>query len=754
VLDPAGSSIALGSMPVTMTFSPDSSRIVTVLSGYRDQGVQVVDLASHRVVQTLVQGSAFVGATFAPDGRTLYVSGGDRDVVYRYAWREDSASLVDSIPLGPAPGAQRGHRHPAGLGTSGDGRRLYVAENLADSLAVVDLPTARVIERLATGRYPCDVVVHPDGRVYVSAWGDSWVASFTPRPSGLSLGPRIAVCRHPAALLLDPRGSRLYVACATCDRIAVVDTRRSSMMAVLDDAVPGAPDEGSTPNGLALSPDGRTLYVAEADNNALAVFQLSAGTSGIANGPGRDSLVGRVPVEWYPEAVLTRRDSLWVLNGKGRGTAPNPRLSQPGRAGPREPFRYTLGQTSGSLSLLAVPQDRSLRGLSRRVAIANHWDRLPAEVALPPFQHVVYVIRENRSFDQVFGDLAGADADSSLAYFPRAVTPNAHALAERFGIFDRFFTSGEVSGDGHDWCMAAYVPDYVEKTLPSDYSGRRRMASDTASVPADDVDDPSRGYLWDLAHRSQVSLRNYGEFTQRARNGSWVGIKPWLARSTDPEYPGFDLSVADTSRANRWIAEFRRQVAGDSMPALTILWLPNDHTAGARAGMRTPRAFAADNDLALGRVVEAITRSRCWKSTVVFVLEDDAQDGPDHVDSHRSVLLVVSAYNHAGLVHRFTNTTDVVATIDHVLRLGPLSKFDRYASPLTFASTPDTSPYSAIIPGVPMSERNPDRTPSAILSRRLDLSHEDRADAHLLNRILWRTIKGMRRPYPARLLAE
>jgi hypothetical protein len=446
-----------------------------------------------------------------------------------------------------------------------------------------------------------------------------------------------------------------------------------------------------------------------------------------------------------------------VLNGKGRGTGPNIRRSQPGRETPRDAQQYTLGQTSGSLTCLAAPTGRDLERLSKRVAASNGWTRSPRQNALPPFQHVVYVIRENRTFDQIFGDLANADADSSLVFFPRAVTPNAHALAERFGVFDRFFVNAEVSADGHNWTVAAYASDYVEKTVPSNYSGRGRTydyeGENRGEVPEDDVNEPSTGYLWDLAHRARVSLRNYGEFTRKAPDGRWVGTKAWLTAHTDPEFAGWDLAVPDTRRAERWIADFRAQIAGDSMPALTILRLPNDHTAGARAGSPTPRAYVADNDLALGRVIEAITHSRYWKNTVVFVLEDDAQDGPDHVDSHRSPLLVISAYNRPGVVHRFANTTDVLATIDRILGLGSLSQFDHFGRPLdeVFASAPDTAAYTARLPGVPMNENNAAGTPPARLSLQLDLSGEDRADEALFNRILWEMIKGPHRPYPAHL---
>lgn len=756
VLDPAGISVPLGSMPLTMAFSPDSSRIVTVLSGYREQGIQVVDRASRRVVQTIVQPAAFLGVVFAPDGRTLYVSGGDRDVVYRYAWSDDSAALVDSIVLGSPPGLDGGRAYPSGLACSPDGRRLYVAENLADSLAVVDLASRRVIQRLPTGRYPYGVAVDPDGSVFVSAWGASWVVSFAGDPAGLVPRRRIEVGRHPSAMVLDHAGGRLYVTCASSDRVAVVDTRGDSLLAALEDSAPGGTGEGSTPNGLALADDGRTLYVAEADNDAVAVFALGERTSGRGVGAGGDSLRGRIPVEWYPASLLAGGDSLWVLNAKGRGTGPNPRRGHSGRRLPEDRTQYTLGQTSGSLSYLAVPRGPALARLSGRVAISNGWDRAPARHALPPFRHVVYVVRENRTFDQVLGDLPQADGDTSLTYFPRAVTPNAHALAERFGVYDRFFVNAEVSGDGHNWSLAAYAADYVEKTIPSNYSHRGRTydyeGENRGEVPEDDVNEPSNGYLWDLARRARVSLRNYGEFTRKTADGRWVATKPWLAARTDPGFPGWDLEVPDTRRADRWIQEFRGQVAGDSMPALTILRLPNDHTAGARGGAPTPRAFVADNDLALGRVIEVLSRSRYWESTIVFVLEDDAQDGPDHVDSHRSPLLVISAYNRPGVVHRFVNTTDVLATIDRILGLGALSKFDRFGRPLDggFARIPDGSAFTALVPGVPMTEVNPDSTAAARLSRRLDFTVEDRADEPLFNRILWRVMKGEGRPYPRR----
>ncbi len=754
VLDPAGPSIALGSMPLTMVLSPDSTRVVVLLSGFREQGLQVVDPARRQVTQTLVQPAAFLGLAYSPDGRSLYASGGSQDVIYRYRWEGDSASLVDSLRLDPTGAVGRGSRYPAGIGVSPDGRRLYVAENLTDSLAVLDLTTGRVVQRLATGRYPYGVALGADGRVYVSAWGGAWIATFLPQGDRLLAGARIPVGRHPSALALNGRGTRLFVARASFDRIAVVDTRRDTVVGELSDAAAAGPPEGATPNGLALSPDGRRLYVAEADNNAAAIFELSAATADAPGTGNRDRLVGRIPVEWYPTAVLTRGNTLMVLNGKGRGSGPNPRRHQPGIQAPPDAHSYTLGQTSGSLTTLAIPTGSALDALSRRVARAEGWDRVRPRAAYPPFSHVIYVIKENRTYDQVLGDLAPGDGDTSLVFFPRSVTPNHHALAERFGLFDRFFVNAEVSGDGHVWSTAAYAPDYVEKTLPSTYSDRGRTydyeGENRDTIPEDDVNGPGTGYLWDSAARAGISMRNYGEFTVRDAGGRWTGTSAFLAAHTAPHFPGWDLETTDQKRVDAWLVEFRRFVGARSMPALTLLRLPNDHTAGGKAGALTPRAYAADNDLALGRVIEALSQSPFWKNTVVFVLEDDAQDGPDHVDSHRSPLLVVSAYNRPGVVHRFANTTDVIATIGGILHLRALSQFDYFGRPLAgiFATSPNLSPYTALVPGVPLDERNPARTAAARATLRLDLTREDPANEDLFNRILWAVIKGPERPYP------
>jgi YVTN family beta-propeller protein len=749
-------------MPLAMALSPEKDRVVVLLNGWRQQGIQVVDRRSGRVLQTVPLAAVFLGIAFSPDGKSLYVSGGNDDVIYRFDWKAGAATLGDSITLGVRQKGRSGVRYPAGIALSPDGRNLYAAENLGDSLAVIDLGSRRVVQRLATERYPYGVVVARDGTVYVSAWGGRTVSIFAPRADGmLAEVARVSVGRHPSALALNSNGSRLFVASGSTDKVDVIDTRARRVIATLNDASPAGPSEGSTPNALALSADGARLFVAEADNNAVGVFDLSASTSGYSTATGSDAVAGRIPAGWYPSALTTDGADILVVNGKGRGTSPNPGLTQPDQ--PRLPNSpaYTLGQINGTLTILpaAGVSGTELDAFSQRVASANGWNSTGQTQKYPPFEHVIYIIKENRTYDQILGDLSQADGDASIVFFPRAVSPNHHALAERFGIFDRFFVNAEVSPDGHNWSTAAYVTDYAEKTIPSNYSSRGRSydyeGGNRGVLPEDDVAEPSSGYLWNLADRAGITYRNYGEFVDAPNDPTgdsapvYVATKPTLEAHTNSEYPGFSLRVSDQRRVDVWLKEFREFVQAGKMPALEIVRLPNDHTAGARAGEPTPQAYMADNDLALGRLIEALSKSPFWKSTVVFVLEDDAQSGPDHVDSHRSPLLVISPYNRGGVFHRFANTTDVLATIEDILGLGRMSQFDENGRPLReiWKTQPDLTPYSALTPGVSLRELNPRRSAMAEASKKLTLKVEDTSDDDLFNHILWVTIKGDA-PYP------
>ncbi len=755
-LDPAGRSFDVGNMPLAIAALPgDPNRAVVLLAGWRQQGLQLIDLAAGRVVQTVDQPAAFLGLAFSPDGHTLYASGGNEDALFRYRFQDGALTLLDRIELAEKTEKAEKEpkkpstRFPAGLALSPDGTTLYVAENLSDTLAVVDLASGRVVERHPTERFPYAVVTAPDGTVYASAWGGTTVSVFTPGNSGrLAEAGRIPVGRHPSALLLNAAGTRLFVASASTDRVAVVDTAARKVKKELLDPPPAGPAEGCTPDALALSLDGSRLYVAEADANAVAVFDLAAATAGIESAHGDDRLAGRLPAGWYPTALLASGKTLAVVNGKGKGTGPNPDGAVPG-VHKAVGHAYTLGQLDGTVTVLPeVPHGNALAALTRRVVQADRWDRPRQPRKYPPFEHVVYILKENRTYDQVLGDLPGADGDPGLTLFPRPVSPNHHALAERFGLFDRFFVNAEVSTQGHSWSTASYVTDYGEKTTPSGYSDRR------PEIEEGETDEPAQGYLWNLALAKGLSVRDYGEATTpvQAADGrtTWKAMRPALGPYVHPDYPGWDLDIPDQRRADLWLADLDGFVKSGKMPALEIVWLPSDHTSGATPGKFTPRSSMADNDLALGRIVEGLSRSPFFKNTVVFVLEDDAQNGPDHVDSHRSVLLVLSPYNRPGAVHRFVNTTDVTETIEEILGLPALSHYDHFGRSLddVFTTQPDLTPYRALQPGVPLGERNPAKSAGAAASLRLDLSAPDRADEAAFNRILWTALRGEKVPYP------
>jgi DNA-binding beta-propeller fold protein YncE len=735
-LDPVGEVVDLGSLPINLILAPGGDRAVVVLSGWREQGVQVVDLKTRRVTQTLLQDGAFYGAAFSPDGHHLYVSGGNTDMLFVYAWKDGEAKFENKFELAKAKTEDHtGTSYPAGVAVAPNGKFVYVAEDVSDHLAVVNAATGEIAQRFSTDHYPYGVTLTANDQVFVSAWGGSTVSQFRVLEDGtLAYLGRIEVGRHPSAMAVS--GTKLYVTLAGSDRVAVVDTKLRKVTDYLHDAAPGAPPEGSTPNAVAFSKDGTRLFVAEADNNAVAVFDAAS-----------SKLLGRIPSDWYPTAVAEVGKELLVLSGKGHGTTANPDGPVPLTNWPDEkPRAYTLGQLSGSLRVLpASIAPAELAGFTERVVAANHWQAKPAARRYPPFHHVVYIIKENRTYDQVLGDMKEGDGDASLVYFPDiTITPNHHQLARRFGLFDRFFVNAEVSSQGHIWSTAAYVTNYGEKTVPSGYAGKR------ADMDGEESDEPERGFIWTQAIRDGITFRDYGEMVKG--NPGWPVTQHDLAADVSPDYIPFDLTTPDQNRADVWIAELQRFVRDGNMPQLEVMHLPNDHLAAGRPGKCTPRACMADNDLALGRIVQALSHSPYWKDTVIFVVEDDAQAGPDHTDSHRAPFYAISAYSRPGTVHRFINTTDVVAAIEDILGMGRLSKFDYFSRSVAdiFAPTADLTTYDPIIPTQDLNQKNPPKTAAARMSEGLDLSAADRVDDQLYNRILWFMLKGNVAPPVAR----
>jgi YVTN family beta-propeller protein len=568
-------------------------------------------------------------------------------------------------------------------------------------------------------------------------------------------------------MVLSRDGSRLFVACANTNAVWVVDVRSGKATEQIGVALyPEAP-VGTTPNALALSPDGKTLLVANADNNNVAVVDVER--------PGASEVEGFVPTGWYPTGVAFDRSGkrFYVLNGKGLVSAPNARGPFPGDTDGEG--RYTGNIFQGALSAVDLPDDGTLAAMTRRVRqLTPYTDAqrlapagvpkdspVPAGVGAPsPIKYVFYLIRENRTYDQVFGDLPVGNGDPTLTLFGEQITPNAHALVREFALFDNFYVNAEVSYDGHAFSTGAYATDIVQKLWPTNYGGRgAKYLSEGGGAmrnPYGNVAAPPQGYLWDFARRAGLSVRSYGEFVERdEKGGPNRASVPGLEGLVHPTYPPFDMDIPDAHRVDLWLEEFRAFEKNGNLPRLNIFSLPGDHTSGTRPGSRTPRAMVAENDLALGRFVEAISHSKYWPESAIFVLEDDAQNGPDHVDAHRSPALVISPFTRRGTVDStLYTTTSMLRTIELILGLPPMSQYDAAATPMSkaFQPTPDLRPFVHLEARWPLDEKNDWKSPGAEASLRMNFDQVDRAPELELNEILWQSVHGAgaRMPPPRR----
>ncbi|MBV8373660.1 MAG: hypothetical protein JOY69_10390 [Candidatus Eremiobacteraeota bacterium] len=485
----------------------------------------------------------------------------------------------------------------------------------------------------------------------------------------------------------------------------------------MGDAVEGARAIGVSPN--AITPGGDTLFVSLGAANSIAVIR-------------DDRLAGRVAAGWYPTDVLSTGNALYVLDGKGEGARANPNYRM------NDDRDYIGTIEYGSLRAYPLPGgDDVAQGNPQG---ARGWDDPPASAVVRkngPIAHVFLVLKENRTYDQVLGDVRAGNGDASLAWFGRAVTPNQHALAARFGLFDNAYTSGEVSDAGHMWTDAAFANDYVERFWPPIYGGRRELddlsSGSGARVPAD-------GYLWDAARRAGVSFRDYGELVDadKAHPGRRIADVPSLIGHIDPWYPGWDLNISDLQRLKEWRRDFKAQVSAGTLPQLELIWLPNDHTYGSKPGALAPASYVAINDYALGQMIDTLSHSNVWKSSAMFVIEDDAQDGPDHVSDQRTTMYVVSPHARGGVRHERYATVSILHTIEILLGMQPLSTYDAMAVPMAaaFVSSSDVRPYLAIAPRIDVTRRNGKVAYGAALSARLDFRRPDAVPAAVMRRIL------------------
>ena len=862
------------SLPTTVAVSPDRRYLAILNGGYgtytsgERQSIAILDRQTFQLADfpddrlgSNSQQTYFLGLAFSEDGRHLYASmasltdpagqkphdTGNGIAVYRFENGKITPegfltiSSRQDIPKGKVRRPDlEDVTYPAGLSVrnlAGE-EQILVANNLADEAVLLKVASGEIIHRFDLSVFrripaalPYTTILSADGRTgYVSLWNASIVAELDLQ-SG-KVVRRIALSRpestidagsHPTAMLFSRDGdeSLLYVALTNRDEVAVIERRTGKVICHLSTKLPGQKFGGSDPNALALSADGKRLFVANAISDSIAVFDVSG-----VRAKSQLEPIGFIPTEWYPTALAVTGDDLFIASGKGKGSGPAIQLA-PGVSARLREYEYVAALIHGSLARIPLADlDQQLGAYTQQVLDENrargNVDRVEFAIGRSPIRHVIYIIKENRTYDQLFGDLGVGDGDPSLAMYGEEITPNQHKLARQFGVLDNFYDSGDVSGNGHVWSTSATVTDYVEKTWPIGYRSRERTydyeGENLKQIPMDDDDpdaaEPATGYLWRNFARHGVSYRHYGEYivSTWCRAGApgpgekpqhpegdscpkgsihkgeplpanvgqphgspspypWAipvlsrnrPTKPELRGHFDPLFPDFEVSYPDQLRVDEFLNEFAgfvksRNEGSDAMPQFILLRLPDDHTTGGRKGEPTPSASVADNDLAVGRVAEAISHSPFWDDTAIFILEDDAQDGPDHVDAHRSIALVISKYAPAAtgsksggsfVDHTFYTTVNMVRTMESLLGVPPMNVNDARAAVMSavFGGRGDQPAFTA-------DTRNRDNgliykanVQNWDEGANLDFSHADAADSAVLNKYLWQDRMGDR-PMP------
>lgn len=756
-LTPVGKSLPLGDLPLNMAVSPSGNYLAVTNNGYSRQFIQLFDVKKEKQLSEITIPKAWVGLAFSKDSRRLYASGGNDDMIREYVIRNQRLYQTDSIVIGkPWP---ENRICVTGIALDDKRSRIYAVTKENNSLYVCNVRTHRVLKQIPLGAEAYTCLLSPDGTtLYISLWGGEKILFVNTQTDQIT--DSVTTESHPNDMCLTHNGEYLYVANANSNSVSVIDTKNKKVIETLTTSLyPDAP-AGSTTNSVALSSNDKILYAANADNNCLAVFDVSH--------PDHARSLGFIPAGWYPTCVRVAGGKLWVSNGKGFRSMANPegpnptdtrqKLSSEGFKGGKRPVQYIGGLFWGKMSVIPVPDKITLSAYSQAVYKNTPYNKEKDETAsgepgnpIPekpggatPIKYVFYIIKENRTYDQVLGDVKEGNGDPALCLFGDSITPNEHRLVQNFVLLDNFYVDAEVSADGHNWSTAAYATDYVEKTWPTLYSGRGGTYDYEGTRP---VAYPAKGFIWNYCQRAGISYRSYGEFVHDGKGF----ILPAIRGHYCPYFPDFDLSIQDVYREKMWERDFDSLVAAHALPHLNTIRFPDDHTSGMKLGAYTPYAAAADNDLAVGRFIEHLSHSPVWDSSVVFILEDDAQDGPDHVDAHRSPCWVIGPYVKRHFVdHTMYSTSGVLRTIELILGLPPMSQYDAAATPLwrSFTAVPDFTPYTALPEKVNIDARNTKDDELAKISATFNLSKEDEVPDNIFNEVIWKGIKGIHSVMP------
>ena len=749
-LSPAGRSLPLGDLPLNIQISGSQKLMAVTNNGQSKQSIQLIDPQSEKILHDQPIGKAWYGLKFSADEKKLYASGANDNIILVYPIIKKMLGKADTIVLGKAwPNEKIG---PTGIEVDDAGKRLYAVTKENNSLYIFDLRTNKLVNKVNLGSEAYDCLLSPDKtKLYISLWGVDKLAIYDIKAQKIT--SEILTENHPNEIIQNRTGKYLFVANASDNSVSVIDAKARKVIEVISTALYPTRLSGSTTNGLALSEDEKTLYVANADNNCLAVFNVS--------NPGKSSSKGFIPTGWYPTNVRVAGKKIFVSNGKGFTSMANPDGPQPfkktddsgvhiGISAQKE-VQYIGGLFKGTLSIIDQPTDTQLQSFSKQVYANTPYNKQTevmskglANNPVPnvqggksPIKYVFYVIKENRTYDQVFGDIKEGNGDPNLCLFPEKVTPNHHALAREFVLLDNFYVDSEVSADGHNWSMAAYATDYTEKTWPTSYGSRGGTYDYEGSRQ---IAYPRDGYIWDYAKRAGISYRSYGAFV--TKDGPTTKS---LIGHTAEKYPSYNLDIKDIDRIAAFKLDFDSLLAINAVAQFNTIRLGNDHTSGQRIGKLTPTAHVADNDLALGLLVEHISNSSIWKESAIFVLEDDAQNGPDHIDAHRSPAFVISPYIKRNSVNSsMFSTSGMLRTIELILGLPPMSQYDAAAVPFSdcFTTKPDFKPYRVRPANVDLEQRNVAWNKSAQRSQEWNFAREDAAPDLDLNEVVWKSVKG------------